>query len=316
MINDGGGIYGRKLVLAYDRDDQFGSNRQTVQASLAQDKAFATFIATTFFTGADLLAAKRTSRCSCGTSTTSSPATRRSSPTTPRSASRARATSGPGSPSSWRRPRSACSAYGDRRSRRTAPRASRRRSRSTRRRKVVYDDESLGFAQPLGPQVTKMKEKGVQFVLDLRRPAGVVHARQGDAEAGHERRAAAAERLRPELHRQERRAARRLDRDPAVPRLRAHAADPGDQGPLQVDGQDRREGQRAHRGRLADRRRVLHRTRGCRPRVLAGEGRRLPEHAHATTPTTASSSRSTGPRATSIRSRTPRRAATRSARTS
>ena len=56
MINDGGGIYGRKLVVAYDRDDQFVSNRQTVQPSLSQDKAFATFIATTFFSGAELLA--------------------------------------------------------------------------------------------------------------------------------------------------------------------------------------------------------------------------------------------------------------------
>jgi branched-chain amino acid transport system substrate-binding protein len=56
MVNDGGGIYGRKLTLAYPRDDQLGSNRQAVQASLAQDKAFATFIATVLFTGSDLLA--------------------------------------------------------------------------------------------------------------------------------------------------------------------------------------------------------------------------------------------------------------------
>jgi hypothetical protein len=56
MINDGGGIYGRKLVVSSARDDQLGSNRQTVQASLSQDNAFATFIATVFFTGAPLLA--------------------------------------------------------------------------------------------------------------------------------------------------------------------------------------------------------------------------------------------------------------------
>jgi branched-chain amino acid transport system substrate-binding protein len=55
MVNDNGGIYGRKLVVKYDHDDQFGSNRQTVQQSLSQDKAFATFVATTLFTGADLL---------------------------------------------------------------------------------------------------------------------------------------------------------------------------------------------------------------------------------------------------------------------
>src|SRR5258708_13206868 len=56
MVNANGGIYGRKLVISADRDDQFGSNRQTVQQSLAQDHAFATFSATTLFTGADLLA--------------------------------------------------------------------------------------------------------------------------------------------------------------------------------------------------------------------------------------------------------------------
>ena len=31
--------------------------------------------------------------------------------------------------------------------------------------KVVYSDVSLGYAQPLGPQVTQMKQKGVQFVM-------------------------------------------------------------------------------------------------------------------------------------------------------
>jgi ABC-type branched-subunit amino acid transport system substrate-binding protein len=56
MVNDNGGIYGRKLVIKYDHDDLFTSNQQTVQQSLSQDKAFATFIATTLFTGAELLA--------------------------------------------------------------------------------------------------------------------------------------------------------------------------------------------------------------------------------------------------------------------
>ena len=56
MVNSGGGIYGRRLTVAYDRDDQFTLNRQTTQAVLSQDKPFATFVATTFFSGADLLA--------------------------------------------------------------------------------------------------------------------------------------------------------------------------------------------------------------------------------------------------------------------
>src|SRR5260221_8100613 len=55
MVNDNGGIYGRKLVVKYDHDDGF-NQRQAVQQSLAQDKAVATFAPDALFTGADLLA--------------------------------------------------------------------------------------------------------------------------------------------------------------------------------------------------------------------------------------------------------------------
>ncbi|MFM8237402.1 MAG: ABC transporter substrate-binding protein, partial [Actinomycetota bacterium] len=51
-----GGIYGRKLVVGKDLDDQLGSNAQRVQESLAQNRGFATFVATPLFTGADALA--------------------------------------------------------------------------------------------------------------------------------------------------------------------------------------------------------------------------------------------------------------------
>ncbi len=56
MINDAGGIYGRQLKLVNVRDDQLGSNAQAVQASLANDNAFATFGAAVLFTGAKALA--------------------------------------------------------------------------------------------------------------------------------------------------------------------------------------------------------------------------------------------------------------------
>jgi ABC-type branched-subunit amino acid transport system substrate-binding protein len=57
MINSQGGIYGRKLVIVKKRDDTIGlQNNQQVQSSLADDNAFATFVATLQFTGADLLA--------------------------------------------------------------------------------------------------------------------------------------------------------------------------------------------------------------------------------------------------------------------
>jgi ABC-type branched-subunit amino acid transport system substrate-binding protein len=59
-VNSQGGIYGRKLVIAANRDDGFGNDEQTVKQSLATDNAFATFVATVFFTGVpDLVAANQ-----------------------------------------------------------------------------------------------------------------------------------------------------------------------------------------------------------------------------------------------------------------
>jgi len=57
MINSEGGIYGRKLVISAKHDDQFVNDEQVVKASLAQDHAFATFIATALFGGAPDLGA-------------------------------------------------------------------------------------------------------------------------------------------------------------------------------------------------------------------------------------------------------------------
>jgi branched-chain amino acid transport system substrate-binding protein len=50
-VNSTGGIYGRQLKILKRRDDQMLKNQQTVKASLSQDKAFATFIATPLFNG-------------------------------------------------------------------------------------------------------------------------------------------------------------------------------------------------------------------------------------------------------------------------
>ena len=48
-----GGVYGRKLVLAAERDDQFSNNRQEVQGLLSQDNVFAALpMATNLFSGA------------------------------------------------------------------------------------------------------------------------------------------------------------------------------------------------------------------------------------------------------------------------
>jgi ABC-type branched-subunit amino acid transport system substrate-binding protein len=55
-VNAEGGIYGRDLVVSKNRDDIIGTqNLQEVQASLAEDNAFATFLATLGFGGADEL---------------------------------------------------------------------------------------------------------------------------------------------------------------------------------------------------------------------------------------------------------------------
>jgi branched-chain amino acid transport system substrate-binding protein len=51
------GIYGRKLKLASQRDDQVGNNRQEVQGLISEDNVFAVLpVSSLLFTGADLLA--------------------------------------------------------------------------------------------------------------------------------------------------------------------------------------------------------------------------------------------------------------------
>jgi len=163
-VNEAGGIYGRKLKVAYDRDDLFTQNQQTVQASLSQDKAFATFIATTFFTGAELLAKANqpvfmwninaefaghptffaNDGALCFTC---------AGHVGPWLAKQVKATK-VGLLAYGGAPQSADCATGVKASFAKYPTAP-----------VVFDDESIEFAEPLGPQATKMKQKGVQFVL-------------------------------------------------------------------------------------------------------------------------------------------------------
>jgi ABC-type branched-subunit amino acid transport system substrate-binding protein len=56
MVNADGGIYGRQLKIAKVRDDNLGNNSAQVQAAVAQDNAFAVFIAALLFTGSKTLA--------------------------------------------------------------------------------------------------------------------------------------------------------------------------------------------------------------------------------------------------------------------
>ena len=163
MINAGGGIYGRKLVLSVDRDDQLGSNRQTVQTSLSQDKAFATFIATVFFTGAQLLADANQPvfMWNINKEFNGHPTFFANDPALcftcaghilPFLAKQLKATK-IGIIGYAVEQSTACAA-GMKASFAKYPTA-----------KVVYSDISLSFAQQLGPQVAKMKQEGVDLVL-------------------------------------------------------------------------------------------------------------------------------------------------------
>jgi branched-chain amino acid transport system substrate-binding protein len=164
MINSQGGIYGRKLVLTADHDDALGNNRQTVQASLSQDNAFATFIGTVFFTGYDLLAAKNqpvfmwninkefndhqtffaNDSALCFTCA---------------------GHAGPWLAKQLGATKVGVLAYNIAQQSKDCATGIKASFAKYPTAKIAYDDESIGFAQALGPQVTAMKQKGVQLVL-------------------------------------------------------------------------------------------------------------------------------------------------------
>lgn len=56
MLNAKGGVWGRKINLASERDDQTGNNVSETEAMLSQDNAYAVFEAVELFTGAPKLA--------------------------------------------------------------------------------------------------------------------------------------------------------------------------------------------------------------------------------------------------------------------
>lgn len=162
-INAGGGIYGRKLVLAYDRDDQFFSNLQTVQASLSQDKAFATFLATTLFSGNQLLARANQPLFMWNINS------QFAGPSTFFANEQALCFTCAGHVIPWLAKQLGATkvgvlAYAVDQSKdcATGIKASFAKYQTA---KVVFDDESLSYAQPLGPQVTHMKDAGVQLAL-------------------------------------------------------------------------------------------------------------------------------------------------------
>jgi ABC-type branched-subunit amino acid transport system substrate-binding protein len=164
MVNDKGGIYGRKLAVKWDHDDQFAQNRQTVQQSLAQDKPFAIFIANSLLTSAPLL--ERAKQLSfiwninpefagdpmmfgnvgaiCFTC---------ASHTWPFIAQQMKAT------------KVGVLAYGIAQQSKDCAAGIRNSFAKFPTAKVEYFDDTLSYAQQLTAQVTAMKQKGIQLVM-------------------------------------------------------------------------------------------------------------------------------------------------------
>ena len=164
MVNGSGGIYGRKLVLAYDHDDQFGSNRQVVQQSLAQDSAFATFIATTLFTGADVLARANQPvfMWNINPEFAGHPTFFANVPAL------CFTCAGHGAPALAKQlgaTKVGVLAYGIAQQSKDCAQGTKNSFAKYPTAQVVFFDDSLGYEQQLGPQVTQMKQKGVTLVL-------------------------------------------------------------------------------------------------------------------------------------------------------
>jgi ABC-type branched-subunit amino acid transport system substrate-binding protein len=164
MVNDNGGIYGRKLVVKYDHDDGFGANRQIVQQSLAQDKAFATFVANSLFTSADVLdkAKQPTFIWNINPEFAGHPTIFANVPAICFTCARQ---SWPYLAQSLKATKVGILAYGIAQQSKDCAAGYKKSFATYPTAQVEYFDDSLGYAQALGPQVTKMKAKGITFVL-------------------------------------------------------------------------------------------------------------------------------------------------------
>jgi ABC-type branched-subunit amino acid transport system substrate-binding protein len=164
MVNDNGGVYGRKLVVKWDHDDQFALNRQTVQQSLAQDKPFALFTANSLLTSTSVL--NRANQLSfiwninpefAGNPTifgnVGAICFTCASHTWPYIAKQMNAT------------KVGVLAYGIAQQSKDCAAGIRNSFAKFPTAKVEFFDDTLAYAQALGAQVTQMKSKGIQLVL-------------------------------------------------------------------------------------------------------------------------------------------------------
>ena len=168
MVNSDDGLYGRKLVITKQRDDIVGlQNRQEIQQALATDNAFATFMATTQFTGADLLQAAGQptfgwtintewgdKNALFGSSAPLCASKQCNGVTNPWLAKQAKAT------------KVAVLAYGVQAASKNCAEGIRASFEHWTTATVEFFDDTLQFAQPdLSAQVAQMKSKGVQMVF-------------------------------------------------------------------------------------------------------------------------------------------------------
>jgi len=164
MVNDNGGIYGRKLVVKWDHDDQFAQNRQVVQQSIAQDKPFALFVANSLLTSTPVIdrykqlsfiwninpefAGHPTMFANTGAICFTC-----ASSTWPYIAQQMKVS------------KVGVLAYGIAQQSKDCAAGIRNSFQKYKTATVEYFDDTLAYAQQLGAQVTAMKGKGVQLVL-------------------------------------------------------------------------------------------------------------------------------------------------------
>jgi ABC-type branched-subunit amino acid transport system substrate-binding protein len=168
MMNSQGGLYGRRLAITKQRDDVVGlENRQQIQQALASDNAFATFMATLQFTGADLLQAAGQptfgwninsewgdKNALFGSNAALCAAKSCTGVTYPWHAKQAKAT------------KVGVLAYGVQAASRDCGQGVQASFAQWPTATVAFNDDTLQFAQPdLSAQVAQMKSKGVQMIF-------------------------------------------------------------------------------------------------------------------------------------------------------
>jgi ABC-type branched-subunit amino acid transport system substrate-binding protein len=171
VVNDKGGIYGRKLTVVSDRDDVVGTqNVQQTTSSLANDNAFATFEATQQLTAADMLA-----KAHMPTFIWNIDPEMASTPTSDHSnifgTNAAICFSCPGPLNPWLAQKNGFTkigilGYGVSAESKLCATGTRDayKQYSNGKAQVVFFDDSLPFAADLTADVQNMKDKGVQYV--------------------------------------------------------------------------------------------------------------------------------------------------------